>query len=34
MYAVDSPSAELSEGITSALFGVLNLTAAQILQGH
>ena len=34
VYAVDSPSAELSEGITSALFGVLNLTAAQILQGH
>jgi len=34
VYAVDSPSAELSEGITSALFGMLNLTAAQILQGH
>jgi len=34
VYAVDSPSAELSEGIASALFGVLNLTAAQILQGH
>lgn len=34
VYAVDSPSAELSEGITSALFEVLNLTAAQILQGH
>ncbi len=34
VYAVDSPSAELSEGIASALFGMLNLTAAQILQGH